>query len=224
MKINHLILNIPPHISTSWDNIASIHKDGSSLIVTLKSKNRIKIPNLEDNVIELIFDAHAKHLENSLTQTGLKKSNVPASGFPIKFGIEGLDSFASAMHHDPRLSNSPDLPKDVLEKIASISKAMGIEDKEALPKPEPHCNCPHCQIAKALNNQNGKSLSENDCEDVSDDDLKFRDWDISQTGEKLYTVTNPLNTKEQYSVYLGTPLGCTCGQKNCEHLRAVLNS
>jgi hypothetical protein len=59
---------------------------------------------------------------------------------------------------------------------------------------------------------------------VSDDELKFRTWDISQSNEKLYIVSNPLDDHEHYSVYLGEPIGCTCGQKLCEHVRAVLNN
>jgi hypothetical protein len=61
-------------------------------------------------------------------------------------------------------------------------------------------------------------------EEVSDEDLKFRDWEIKQTAEQLYTVTNPLDANEHYNVFLGSPLGCTCGDKNCEHIRAVLTS
>jgi PhoH-like ATPase len=49
-------------------------------------------------------------------------------------------------------------------------------------------------------------------------------WGIEQTAEQLYKVTNPLDANEQYNVFLGTPLGCTCGLKNCEHIRAVLNT
>jgi hypothetical protein len=59
---------------------------------------------------------------------------------------------------------------------------------------------------------------------VSDEELKFRSWDVVQTGEKLYLVCNPIDSKEHYNVYLGEPIGCTCGQTHCEHIRAVLNT
>ena len=59
---------------------------------------------------------------------------------------------------------------------------------------------------------------------VSDAELHFREWDIKQLEKQLYNVTNPLDTTEHYQVFLGTPLGCTCGKTNCEHIRAVLNS
>ena len=59
---------------------------------------------------------------------------------------------------------------------------------------------------------------------VSDEDLAFRDWEIKQTTDEKYQVTNPLDANEQYNVFLGNPLGCTCGEKNCEHIRAVLST
>ena len=61
-------------------------------------------------------------------------------------------------------------------------------------------------------------------EEVSAADLTFRSWDIKQEADQLYTVTNPLNAKEHYSVFLGEPLGCTCGFKNCDHIQAVLRT
>ncbi len=89
---------------------------------------------------------------------------------------------------------------------------------EAFPKPEPHCNCPHCQIARAMHGIEKQELEE----PVSDEDLKFRDWEIKQTGEKLYSVTNPIDPSEQYTVFLGEPVGCTCGHSHCEHIKSVL--
>ena len=35
---------------------------------------------------------------------------------------------------------------------------------------------------------------------------------------------DPLDPNEHYNVFLGTPLGCTCGEKDCEHIRAVLST
>jgi hypothetical protein len=71
---------------------------------------------------------------------------------------------------------------------------------------------------------NGDTTQMDDMEEISDDDLKFRDWEIAQTEANLYSVTNPLDPSEHYSVFLGEPLGCTCGSKNCEHIKAVLKS
>jgi len=61
-------------------------------------------------------------------------------------------------------------------------------------------------------------------EEVSDEDLTFQDWEVKQEGDKLYLVTNPLDRDERYRVFLGKPLGCTCGKTNCEHIRMVLSS
>ena len=69
-----------------------------------------------------------------------------------------------------------------------------------------------------------KKQTEEPLEEVTDEDLKFRTWDIKQPGKKLYLVTNPLDNNENYNVFLGKPVGCTCGQKYCEHIKAVLNS
>ena len=68
------------------------------------------------------------------------------------------------------------------------------------------------------------SPSQEAVEEVTIDDLRFREWDIKQTGDKLYTVANPLHAEEHYTVFLGSPIGCTCGEQNCQHIRAVLNS
>ena len=127
----------------------------------------------------------------------------------------------SAMQHNPAQADSPPMPKELLEKITGIAKVLGLEDPSQLPKPEPHCNCPFCQIARSFHGGEAEVKME---EEVSAIDLQFRTWDIKQTAEKLYTLTNPLDEKEYYNVFLGDPLGCTCGQKNCEHIRAVLNS
>lgn len=227
MKINQKILNIPPYISTSWKNVTSLHveeKEGRTLlVVSLKDGSRIAVPNLGQTVIDSIFDAHSRHLETSsdLSYKEFPIDPTASFGFPLKIGAGGVESLGSVMQHNPDQANSPNLPKEVLEKIAAVAKALGIDNPESLPRPEPHCNCMHCQIARVLHGDMQDTLEE---EPISDEDLKFRQWDIEHTEDKLYFVTNPLDKNEQYSVFLGEPLGCTCGQKNCEHIRAVLES
>ena len=61
-------------------------------------------------------------------------------------------------------------------------------------------------------------------EDVRDDELQFEQWSISSAGDKLYNVVNRLDEQEKYRVYLGHPVGCTCGREGCEHILAVLKS
>jgi hypothetical protein len=246
-RINSRILSIPPFISTSWKNIVSIHLENEGgqplLIINLTNGSRIQLPPLDPPIMGVIFTAHADSLESDLPSLSNHlpstpqnpPANEPLMTFdlsPIKIGMAGLENLGSALQHSPEQSESPNLPQEILEKITSISKAMGIEDPNLLPRAEPHCNCVHCQIARAINGEreengereNPESAEALEEETISDEDLKFRLWDIAQKNEKLYSVTNPLDEKECYGVFLGNPVGCTCGTKNCEHIRAVLNS
>lgn len=234
--INQKLLSIPPYISTTWESITSLHVEQNAseptLVVQLKSGLVVKIPSLNNDLLTKIFTTHSQYLDTSATES--KTSNMQGnpfnfdalSGFgaiPMKFGVN-LEGLGNAMQHDPSQANSPDLPKEVIEKISAVAKIMDAETNlTAGLKAEPHCNCIHCQIARAVHGETAKD-PESIEEEVSDEDLRFKTWDIDQTGDKLYTVTNPLDKKEQYNVYLGEPLGCTCGQKNCEHIKAVLNT
>ena len=60
--------------------------------------------------------------------------------------------------------------------------------------------------------------------EITPEELQFKDWEIAQKDGKLYHVINPLDKNEYYDVFLGDPIGCTCGNKNCEHIRAVLST
>jgi len=222
MQINDKILSIPPYISTSWKNIVSLQVEtkpsGLILIIELISGSRVEIPNLDRTAIDHIFKAHADYLD-----LGSKK-NLPlpqSLGLSFPFPVPGMDGFTSVLQHNMEQANSPDLPPELVEKIRELAKTINIDDLSVIPKPEPHCNCPHCQIMRAMI---GSEVSASVEEVVSDEDLKFRTWDIVQQADKIYIVTNPLDLKEHYSVFLGEPLGCTCGQKNCEHIQAVLHS
>lgn len=234
--INEKILSIPPFISTTWESVTALHisNEGNSshLVISLNSGTVIKVPNLSQDLLTKIFQTHTQYISSQDTKNRQKPMNDPAGlfnldsiagiGFPMRFG-GGLEGLGAAMQHNPEQSNAPNLPKDVLEKISAVAKIMdsGQNLTQSL-KPEPHCNCMHCQIARAVNGIIVEEVSVE--EEVSEDDLKFKTWDITQSGDKLYTVSNPLDTQEHYSVYLGEPLGCTCGQKNCEHIKAVLNT
>jgi len=216
MKINKDILSLPPYISTSWNNVISLYIETSNLIVILKNGSKVEIPNLDANLVKIIFDAYEQHLEN--------QSKPPKTS--ISFGIPFLgeiDSLSTALQHNPKQKDAPDIPIEIIQKISHMAKLFVEETNMEMPKPEQNCNCLHCQIAKALQVGLGINL-ENLDEDVDDKDLKFRTWDIKEENNKLYTVINPLDKNEHYSVFLGEPIGCTCGNKNCEHIKAVLNS
>lgn len=241
MKINQKILSIPPYISTSWKNVLSLHIDKreghSILVIGLVNGSTIEIPGLDSNTLKATFAAHSKHLEREESVDEIKQGPIgplmppqfagdPSAvlSLPIQFGID--THMGNILQHNQEASDSPDLPQDVLEKITTLAQSMGFAEMDHFPKPEPHCNCVHCQIMRAMQQKQEDNshheLSEN--EEVSDDELRFRDWDIKQQGDKLYIVTNPLNQTEHYDVFLGSPVGCTCGQSNCEHIKAVLNS
>lgn len=236
--INEKILSIPPYISTAWESVSSLHMSpegqGNILIVTLNNGTVIHVPNLGQDILTKVFQTHSQYIstqgskenpKNAADPFGnlLNMDNMINLGFPMRFG-GGLEGLGAAMQHNPEQSNAPNLPKEVLDKITAVSKIMDTDQSltQSL-KAEPHCNCVHCQIARAISGELPEEEVDEE-EEVSDEDLKFKTWDISQSGDNLYTVTNPLDEEEQYSVYLGEPLGCTCGQKNCEHIKAVLNT
>lgn len=193
------------------------------LFVMLASRMRVVVPDLDKESVESIFEAHARYGSQATDLTTTQQEIIlPSATFSLPSSTNGLELLNAASQHNPAQANSPQLPKEILEKIAGIAKVLGLDNAEHMPKAEPHCNCPYCQIARAFQETTGPSASEEEI--VSAEDLQFRNWDIQQSADQLYTVTNPLDQAENYSVYLGDPLGCTCGQKNCEHIRAVLSS
>lgn len=228
MKINTKILSIPPYISTSWNNVVAIHMKDTSLVVSLVDGDIIEIPGLTSDIIETIFVMHATFLENDIAGFHNPRSKTPmhassaSSETPLRFGFTTLDALGDALQHNPAQGDAPDIPPDVLQKITAIAKIVAPGDVNAFPKPEPHCNCLHCQIARAITTTLDISVIEEI--EVTDKDLSFSEWDIEQTADKVYTVKNHLDPKEEYRVFLGDPVGCTCGINGCEHVLAVLKS
>lgn len=222
-KIDSSIICIPPYISTTWDQVVFLQSEENSetgrltLLLHLADGKVISVPNLDPSIVDIAFSSHLKHMEQ-------KKSVVfPSEPFTqLRVGLPGMDNLSDALQHDLSKANTPNLPKEILDRIASVAKLVTGGDLDAFPKPEPHCNCVHCQLAKAVHGS--PEVQEEALEPVSDEDLKFRTWDIHQNGEKLYLVRNPIDPLEQYNVFLGSPVGCTCGKKHCEHIKAVLSS
>lgn len=238
MKINQKILSIPPYISTSWKNVISLHiekrMDKTILVIGLVNGSTIEIPSLEQPILEAAFKAHERYLEQEAIQPSGFKIPPPGPILPtevmgdssaiLSLPLRFESNMGNLLQHNPEAANSPDLPPEVIQKIATLSKAIGLDNRENFPKPEPHCNCMHCQVMRAFQDKEQKHHDLLLEEEISDDDLRFREWDIKQRGDRLYIVTNPLNKEEHYDVFLGSPVGCTCGRSNCEHLKAVLNS
>lgn len=224
MKLSDKIISIPPYISTSWKNIVALQVEprpfGHVLVIELVTGTKVEIPNLERPIIEQVFAYHAKVVEDEGKDRngGLMTAAIP---FPLTF--QNLEGLTSMIQHNEEQKDTLPLPQQMLEQISEMTKGLVPEDLSAIQQPEPNCNCPHCQIMRAvLGKAETPAMIEEEV--VSEDDLKFRTWDIKQENDKLYSVTNPLDNKEHYNVFLGDPLGCTCGNKNCEHIQAVLKS
>lgn len=228
VKINEKIISIPPYISTTWAHVSSLRMQGNSLVITLLEGGTITIPDLTPNNLELIFNCHAAYLETPVPQQMVSFKNHPIrdllgqSESPVHFSFGSIDGVNPIMKHDPAQADAPDLPPELLQKISAISKVL-IQDEISVPRAEPSCNCYHCQIARAFHPPETVS-AEAVVEEVSENELEFQQWNISQIGEKLFSVTSRLDEKEKFSVYLGQPIGCTCGKQGCEHIVAVLKS
>lgn len=248
MKITPKILSIPPYISTSWVQIHALYMRDKNLIICLADGATVTIPELSKQDIEAIFNAHSTFTENSKPGASQEQpiqflQNTPnsrlAASHPAQnsegmtamhLNFDSMESFSSALQHNSEQAHMPRLPSEVLNKIAAIAKIIAPGDIQNMPKPEPHCNCPHCQIARAIHGQTEEKQepiaheTKEDEEMISENDLSFQQWEISQTGDKLYSVANRLDLQEKYNVFLGDPVGCTCGTSGCEHILAVLKS
>ncbi len=225
MKINKKILCIPPHISTPWSNVVSLHMNDQILVVTLADGKLIDIPNLGEPDIELIFAMHATAVEENHSLVMEKMMRLPMEN-PFRLGFSTMDSLGMPIQHDPNQAKAPDLPKEVLEKISAIAKVLSPEERLVAPQGVVDCNCVFCQISRALNGLNSKDIDITPIseEEIKPEELSFQQWEIIQTGDKMYTVSSKLDQVEKYNVYLGHPVGCTCGQAGCEHILAVLKS
>lgn len=220
MKINKKILNIPPYLSTPWTNVLSLYLQDEMLMISLNSGEVIAIPDLNDTQIRNLFSIHAKVMEEiEPNENTSSLEELFGKGAQIHFGVGNLESLGSALQHNPEHMHAPNLPKDVLKKVGSLAKLISPIDPDMIPKAEPHCNCVHCQIARAIREEEPKEEPY-----ISTEDLKFQEWIVTQTEDALYTVTHKLDPQEKYSVFLGNPVGCTCGKTGCEHIVAVLRS
>lgn len=237
MKITPTILSIPPYLSTTWTHIRALYMKDERLVVSLLDGVNIAIPNLSEEELKNIFAAHAVFAEYQHRKTQPPEKQTPVHLFhagtipdgeqagSVRFSFDNMESLGSALQHNPAQAHLPDLPPDILNKIASIAKIVAPGEIQNLPKAEPHCNCPHCQIARAIHGTTHPSVAEQTIEDeVSDKDLSFQQWSILQVSDNLFSVTNKLDTLEKYNVFLGDPVGCTCGKAGCEHILAVLKS
>ena len=245
MKVNNKILSIPPYISTAWGSINSLLMQGQTLFISLKDGTSVEIPGLEPVDIETIFQMHATVLElqnkevmptsnalrffspgQILNAQNLNQPEQNPIEIPLRFAVGNMDQMGSVFEHNPAQADMPPIPGEILEKIMSVIKLFSPEEAISCSTTEPHCNCVHCQLGRATESNTilVKEDEKTEEEIVNEKDLTFQQWDIVQSGNQLYTVTNRLDAKEKYSVYLGHPIGCTCGHEGCEHVIAVLKT
>ncbi|MFI5343125.1 MAG: hypothetical protein ACHQUC_02775 [Chlamydiales bacterium] len=236
MKINEKILSIPPYISTTWSQIAALRMKGSVLSITMTDGEAINISGLSHDLINQVFSYHAAYLEKEILPSSqasyppAKKGSKEGVGSlgesaTLNFAFGTMDGLNMMAQHNSAQADAPDLPPEVLQNISEIARAALPLGDLQLPKPEADCNCFYCQIARAINPSAAViELREQHDEEVTDDELRFEQWSITQAGEKLYNVTSRLDNNEKYSVFLGHPVGCTCGKNGCEHILAVLKS
>lgn len=234
MKITDKIISIPPYISTSWDKVSSLYMQADLLIISLTDGTRVQIPSLSKEIIDQLFSTHAAHLEHPLEQ----KPVVAKTSFnieqlintPLKMVFGTIESVAQALQHNPTYSDLPTIPEEIANKIADLAKVIPAEDIANMPQPENGCNCMYCQMVRILkgnlqapahDHPDHPHLEKHD-EPISDEELRFEEWAVSSLGDKMYLVTNKLDPQEHYTVFLGDPIGCTCGKPHCEHIVAVL--
>lgn len=232
MKINDKILSIPPFLSTSWQNIAALKMEGSDLIIVLFQGGEVKVSGLANEIVEAIFTFHQKALETKTflrpPATSIAEGFINQADQALRFGVIGMEAIGNAMQHSFEMRDAPALPPEILSKVEAVARVIAPDMKTELPKAEPHCNCPHCQIARAMQRGLGVMKEEvppqNDTVPVPTEELQFEEWKIEQAGDQLFTVSNKLDANEKYNVFLGNPVGCTCGKTGCDHILAVLRS
>ncbi len=249
MKINQRVLHIPPYISCRWSEIASIGvetKEGENLLqVQLLSGARAVVPNLTQDEIDLIFKMHIQHLElaaedddqlknlkdspffSNLFQAPPMDTNVATSfGAPISFHLDANDPSSLFQGHNPAFANSPPLPKEILDKITLIAKAIGGEMVKEV-EPITGCNCFFCQIARHLQKEKVEEKKPHVPKNLPKDLLRGGidpEWMVEEVGPHMFTVSNRDEPGANYQVYLGNPIGCSCGSNRCQHIIAALKT
>lgn len=238
MKINNKMISIPPYISTSWNYVDGLYMKGATLVITLFGGESVNVPGLKPEIIEAIFVAHAESLEEEITQNSVSKTDsllnlpfnsslfsqaMPLGESAFQFGVSSMDGLG-AMQHNPAQADAPDLPLEILQKIGAIVKIVAPEEVVTNTAPVQDCNCPHCQITRALSASNDEIFSSIlHSKDVQPEVAER--FQIQQCNENLYTVIDTeIPSRPEFKVFLGSPVGCTCGEEKCKHIVAVLQS
>jgi len=222
MKVNSKILSIPPYISCSWENISSLHLDHKgdtkSLVIHLVSGSRLEIPGLNNSTLLQIFQSHEQYLEEIGKESPPQNEAHPQSlsfGFPLKINGDQFESFMKTIQEGGKMAPL-ELSAELLSQINDSVKMLGLGGTDLLDHPL------YAKLEAMLSSD--KPLEPIQDEEISDEDLRFKEWEITEISQNLYKVINPLDLNEEYQVFLGTPVGCTCGLDHCDHIKAVLKS
>lgn len=241
MKITDKLLSIPPYLSTSWMHVNALFMANHpelgipTLTVSLRDGQKVHLPELTPELVEIIFENHARFLNRDRAKSSVSLMQLPAkvslsswmpdwiSALQMKLAGES-DDLSLFMKHNPEINGAIPIPDEILHRVVAISRAiLRPNDKESLPVPEGDCRCPHCQIARAI--QRGFEQNEDYIEEpISDEDLRLGLWIITPRARKTYEVTSSLNADQSYTVSLGKQVKCSCGQSHCEHIKVVLRS
>lgn len=205
-----------------------------NLVVCLTDGIVVRIPNLPASLIEQIFKVHSEFL----TEQNVKKplrflknelEGITASETPFRLGIGSMENMmASSMQHNPEQAHMPDLPSEIVDKIATIAKIVSPGEAINLPKGEPHCNCMFCQVSRAIH----KHVQEEEETEVIIESKEVlpqipspHPWVIEQYETNCYNVHHHDSPYQQYKVFIKDgEIGCNCGSHGCEHIIAVLRS
>jgi hypothetical protein len=217
MKFNSHFFSFPPHISTTWKQVAALTMNPAGhLEIAMHSGEKISLPPLSAEETDRIFQAYASHLEKTAAPDATPvKRELP----PHPFGMDFPKILAFPLQHSPTGQEDPGFTEEMIQQIAEIAKNVIPKEHLESFKAEPGCHCTYCEIARAAKDDETETL-----DSAPLTDLPPLEWVVTPMGNKLYNVSHINNPQENYRVHLGTPIGCTCGQTHCPHILSVLKS
>jgi hypothetical protein len=233
ITISEKLISIPPYVSTTWAQVSALQTIDNQLHILLKGGQKVVIPDLTAEQIDEIFKHHTAFLERGISNlpplTDLKSFQnilppfIPESSIQIALG--GTDGL-NPLQHSPNNSDMPELPEEVVSKLASIIQLLipPQERSQVLGVAESHCNCMHCQVVRHIAPTSDVDSPLAPAEEVKAEEISFCEWRVADLGENQFKVSHRLFPNDSYQVFLGQPVGCTCGKSGCEHILAALRS